>query len=110
MATPEWMPRPIGADEPQFRQSLTRAITAIKEPSGLPDVIALHHIQEVLYWIRIKGGVICAAPAHSEYSRVWNILARDPTRDWRLGIRVASGQAGKIGADLPIIDGQRQSC
>ncbi|MEO7719816.1 MAG: helix-turn-helix transcriptional regulator [Capsulimonas sp.] len=82
MAASQWLPRPIDAGGTQFRQSLDCVIKAIKEPKELPDVIAIHHVQELMLWIKLNGGCVRAAPASSESSRIWYILAADPMRDW----------------------------
>ena len=83
MAEPRWVPRPVDAVEPAFRNSIKRAIEAIKAPASLTDVHALQDMREIVHWIEVKGGTVCAAPATSGVYRVWNILAADPTREWR---------------------------
>ncbi|MCW3062134.1 MAG: ybcM [Capsulimonas sp.] len=95
MAMPQWLPRPIDARKSQFRQSLACAIKSIKEPKELPDVIAIQHMREVMLWIDRNGGCVRAAPATSESSRIWNILAADPMRDWR-----PSEVADRVGMSL----------
>jgi len=82
MTTTEWMPRPLDVIDPQFRQSLDRAIGSINGPDALPNVVAIHHMQDAMRWIGEKGGSVCAAPAFSYASSIWNILAVEPTRDW----------------------------
>ncbi|BDI34228.1 hypothetical protein CCAX7_62790 [Capsulimonas corticalis] len=95
MATSQWLPHPIDVGPAQLRLSLACVIKAIEEPNVLPDVIAIHHMREVMLWIDRNGGYICAAPVCSDSSRIWNFLAADPMRDW-----CSSEIADRIGMSL----------
>lgn len=95
MTSPQWLPHAVDVAEPRFRQSLEQAMAAIHQHQELPDVIAVHHVLEVIRWIELKGGWACAPCDRSMSGRIWNIFANEPARDWspdevagRLGLSV----------------------
>ena len=73
---------PIRNIEPEFQQSLEKALTALSDETRVPVNIAKHQLHEILIWLAHYG--ICFQPREitTISGKIRQLVARDPAYKW----------------------------